>query len=107
MNKMQINEYRLDDFGHSEKAIWLVGRWSYPRLETRYTNFFIPISQVALKHNRVFIPQWLVDSINKEHRLTQYKYSFPTVLKTYNVSESKWDEFKRLYKYNYTKPLGI
>ena len=101
---MKINEYRLNDFAYSEKAIWLVGRWSYPRLETRYKNHFIPKSQIAIKDNHVFIPDWLVQKLAYQGRTDNYKFTFPYTVKSYDVPYSQWNDFLNLY--GFEKVMG-
>jgi len=107
---MLINQYKLSDFNVSEKAIWLVAKWSTPelRLPPRYKNIFITTSQVAFKYvdDLLYIPQWLVDSINKEHRMDPYKYEFPRPLLVHDVTKEMWEDFRDMYPFKNIKNEG-
>ena len=100
---MKINQYKLSDFHVSNKAIWLVSKWSTPevRQPSLYKNIFIPVSQVAFKpaDNLLYIPDWLVESIHKNNATSLYKYQFPTPILVHNVEKEKWEYFKSLYPF--------
>lgn len=96
--------YRLDDFGHNDKAVWLVGKWSYPRLETRYLNMFLPRKHLAIKGRELFIPSWAVDYFNTTNSREnyRYKYTFPTPRKRYKATDADWQKFIDLYGFEKT-----
>ena len=100
---MQINQYKLSDFHISDKAIWIGAKWSTPelRLPPRYKNIFIPINQVAFKYvdNLLYIPEWLVESIHKNNRMSSYKYDFPRPILVHEVTKEMWEDFRDMYPF--------
>ena len=94
---MKIEVYKLNEFGCSNRALWLRGVWSYPRLEPRYKNLFVPLKYVAIKDSKVYIPQSTVEYYNnKNHRESyDYKYIFPYSIDTLDITNAEYAKFQQ------------
>ena len=101
MNNITILVFKLSDFCHSDKALWLRGIWHTPRLIDREIQYFFPLKYIASKEGEVYIPSSTVRYfINKNAQAAAtYKYQMPSIVRKLTVPVDMWQDFLAMYDY--------
>ncbi len=68
-SKILINKYKLSDFGHSDKAVWIEDKitHSIPRYEDKYGKYFLPSYYIAGMNGYFYIPAYIMDKFIEEN----------------------------------------